>query len=140
MRKFLTILLLFISIGAFAQKPDSVMLSRCVHAFNKALVDKDTVELNRLLRDDVHYYHSNGWLQLKHGIVDDLSSGKLVYESISATLQGIHMMGNIAQAKMTADLDVTMNGKPARLKLKVVQVWVWNNGKWEMFARHSEKI
>ena len=72
MRNLLTILLLVVSFGVFAQKPDSVSLTRAVHAFNKALINKDTVELDRLLRGDVHYYHSNGWMQSKREIIEDL--------------------------------------------------------------------
>jgi hypothetical protein len=138
--RYLVAILLFLSTGAFAQKPDTMKLAWSVHAFNTALVKKDTVQLNRFLRDDVRYYHSNGWLQLKKDMIDDLYNGKLTYNQINASSPMIHFDGNIAQVGTMADVDVTMNGKQIQLKLKVVQVWIWKNKKWEMYSRHSEKV
>jgi len=140
MKRFLLILLLFVSIGAFAENIDSISLARTIRVFNKALVNKDTVALNWLLMDDVHYYHSNGWLELKRDVIEDLYNGKLVYREMDATLQGIRFTGNIAQARMVADVDVALNGKPIQLKLQIVQVWVRKNGRWIMHSRHSERI
>lgn len=140
MRYLVTIVLLFISIGAFAQKEDSVSLTRAIHAFNKALVTKDTASLERLLRDDVHYYHSNGWLELKRDVIEDLYNGKLTYNQLNVTLQGVRFTGSIAQARMVADVDVALNGKPIQLKLQIVQVWTRKEGRWVMYSRHSERI
>ncbi len=140
MRYLVAILLLFISIGAFAENADSVSLTRTIRMFNKALVNKDTVGLNWLLMDDVHYYHSNGWLELKRDVIEDLYNGKLVYRQVNAILQGIRFTGNIAQARMVADVDVALNGKPIQLKLQIVQVWVKRENRWMMHSRHSERI
>lgn len=140
MRYLVTIVLFFISIGAFAENADSVSLVRTIRLFNKALVNKDSVILNRLLTDDVHYYHSNGWLELKQDVIEDLYNGKLVYRQVNATLQGIRFNGNIAQARMVADVDVALNGKPIQLKLQIVQVWLKRKNRWMMYSRHSEKL
>lgn len=146
--KCLLVILIFLATDGFSQqsgsatlpKPDTASLRICLRSFNKALVSKDTIQLNRLLRDDVHYYHSNGWLQLKREVTGDLYNGKLTYNKVDAIQEGVRYTGNIAQARMTADVDVTMNGKSLQLRLKVVQVWVWKDGRWEMYSRHSERV
>lgn len=140
MRFLLAILLLFISIGAFGQKPDSATLIRSVADLNDALINRDTTRLKILLRDDLHYYHSNGWMQSRRDIIDDLFNGKLTYDKVSQESRAIRLRGNIAQVKTVVDIEAVLNGKPIQLKLKVVQVWVWKNSRWELFSRHSEKI
>src|SRR5690349_18996785 len=123
MRSLLTILLLFITIGAFAQKRDTTGLSWCVREFNKALVNRDTVELNWLLREDIHYVHSNGWIQLKRDIINDLYNGKLTYKNIDITSRVVKLNGPIGAVEMRADVDVLMEGKPLHLSLKINQLW-----------------
>jgi hypothetical protein len=140
MKNLLIILLLFVSLGAGAQKRDSSGLARAMFDLNKSLIKKDTAALNKQLRDDVRYYHSNGWLQVKKDVTEDLYNGKLTYKEISAKIESVHLNGDIGQIRTVLDVDVSLNGKPIQLKLKVVQVWVWKENKWELYSRHSEKI
>ena len=140
MRCLLTILLLFISIGVFAQKVGTKALDKAVVEFDKALLNSDSVSLNRLLSNDVSYGHSNGWIQTKKDVVQDLFSGKLNYKSISPADEQIKIEGNTASVRMNIAVDIVMEGKPLTLKLKVLQVWIWKNKHWELFARQSVKI
>jgi len=140
MRYIVTILVLLLSIGASAQKQDSVYLVSSVADLNFALVHKDTTRLNILLKDDLHYFHSNGWEQSKRDVIEDLYNGKLTYNNISQHSREIHLMGQIAQVKTNVDIEAVLNGKMMDLKLNVVQVWVWKNGRWELYSRHSEKV
>jgi hypothetical protein len=129
-----------VSTVVFAQKPDAAKLSTVANVLNSALVSRDTIALKNILRDDLHYYHSNGWMQSKRDMIDDLYNGKLIYSKISAGSQEVHLMGEIGQVKAVADVEAVMNGKPIQLKLKVVQVWYWKDNEWRMYSRHSEKI
>jgi hypothetical protein len=140
MRKLLTILLLFVSLGVLAQKRDTTSLAWCVREFNKALVNRDTVELNWLLRDDIHYIHSNGWVQLKRDIINDLYNGKLTYKNIDVTSRGVKLNGPMGAVEMKADVDVLLDGKTVHLNLKINQLWTWKNDRWELFSRISEKV
>mgnify|MGYP003348378219 FL=1 len=133
-------MLLFVSFCAGAQKRDSSGLARAMFDLNKSLIKKDTAALNKQLRDDVRYYHSNGWLQVKKDVIEDLYNGKLTYKEISAKIESVHLNGDIGQIRTVLDVDVSLNGKPIQLKLKVVQVWVWKENRWELYSRHSEKI
>ncbi len=141
MRYLLFILFVLLAHGAFAQKADSMDLVRRVSDLNKALVSKDTFRLKMIMRDDIHYYHSNGWLQTKREVIEDLYNGKLSYNKLLATDQSVHIMGNnLAQAKMIVEVEAVMNGKPIKLDLNVIQMWGWKNGRWELFSRLSKRV
>lgn len=140
MRYLIAILLLLVSAEVFAANRDSVNVAVAVNELSRALVNKDSLKLNELLTENVHYYHSNGWLELKRDVIDDLFNGKLTYNQVNITLQRVRPMGEIAQARMIADVDVSLNGKTIQLKLKVVQVWVRRGDRWQLYSRHSERI
>ena len=140
MRYLIAILLLLVSAEVFAANRDSVNVAVAVNELSRALVNKDSLKLNELLTENVHYYHSNGWLELKRDVIDDLFNGKLTYNQVNITLQRVKPMGEIAQARMIADVDVSLNGKTIQLKLKVVQVWVRRGDRWQLYSRHSERI
>lgn len=140
MRYSLFILLLFAGIHAFGAQPDSARLRKAVVALNSALIKKDTVQLKMLLKDDIHYIHSNGWMELKKDVINDLYNGKLTYKKINVSSEKIGLNGTVGTVEMEADLDVLLDGKPVQLKLKINQLWTWKNDRWELFTRRSIKI
>ena len=139
MRLIIYILLLFVNTGAFAQGPDVKGLGHSVADLDKALIGKDSVALKWVLSDDVSYGHSNGWVETKREMISDLFNGKLSYNRIVPSKPEIVTNGSVASVRMVADIDVMMEGKPMSFKLKVLQVWVWDNEHWRLFARQSVK-
>lgn len=139
MRYLVTILFFFIAVNLFAQKPDSKTLEKAVKDFDKALVSKDSMQLKVLLSNELSYGHSTGWLQTKKEVIGDLFNGKLTYSVISPKSPNIIVNGNVASVRMYAEIDAVMDSKPMQLKLNVLQVWIWKNKHWELFARQSAK-
>lgn len=139
MRSVITLLLLTISISAFAQA-DSVSLKKAVADFNKALISKDSVTLKKLLHDKIAYGHSNAWMQTKSDVIGDLFSGKIVYNVIDQYFDNITIEGNAAAVRETANINIEMSGKPLQLKVKILQVWVYKKKGWQLFSRQSVKI
>ncbi len=137
MKYLLTILLITISSAVFAQTPDYGSLNHAIADFDKALETKDSVALKWLLSDKVSYGHSNGWIETKKEVIQDLYNGKLTYKKISATAPTTTTEGNVAAARSVADIDALMDGKLMSFKLKVLQVWIWENEHWTLFARQS---
>ena len=140
MRCLLTILLLFISIGVFAQKPEEKNLGEATAILHKALVDKDTVKLDNMLLDGVTYGHSNGWIQSKREVIGDMYNGKLTYKSINAESDILQVEGETGIVRTEMEVRLVMEGKALELKLKVLEVWLWENKHWKLFARQSVKI
>ncbi len=139
MRYGLTLLLLSFSLCVFAQA-DSVSLKKAVADFNKALIAKDSLMLKKIVNDNISYGHSNGWIQTKRDLIDDLYSGKIVYNVIDQYFDGIVIEGNTAAVREVANMNVEMGGKPLQFKLKVLQVWVYKKKGWQLLSRQSVKI
>jgi hypothetical protein len=141
MRYALIFLLFLISneVSAFSVPP-----SRCIDsvvvAFDKALLAKDSVSLQRMLDDNMTYGHSNGWIETKKEVVNDLFNGKLTYKQINATDKEIKVSRRVAAVRMKADVDVIVSGTPVHVKLNILQVWHWKHRHWVLVARQSVKI
>jgi hypothetical protein len=140
MKKLLIFILLFAGFCSFAQKHDMKSLVLVVDKLDKALINKDSVGLKKILHANLSYGHSNGWVESKRDVIDDLFNGKLSYKQISHKDDQVNIDVNTASVRMVADVDVIFNEKPMQLKLHVLQVWVWNHKHWELFARQSVKI
>lgn len=135
-------LLFFYSAVRGQEKVDARSLVKSVTELNRALIVRDTVALNVLLDDSVEYKHSNGWIQLKQGLKDDLYNGKILYKQISQSPPKL----NFTEAKDTAyveadaKLEVIFEHKPVAMDLHISQVWRYTPYGWRLWRRKSIKI
>ena len=140
MRLILTICLLTARTIAFAQF-DSASLKQAMSGLDNALVNKDEKALMQLLHPDVSYGHSNGWVQSKNDIINDLKSGKLLYNKIennSVVLVAIN--NDCATVRTNTNAEGSISGTTFQLKLHVLQVWIKAKNGWQLWARQSTKI
>ena len=140
MKKLITMLFLLATSVVFAQKPNTEALSKAMNDFDKALLAKDSASLKKLLHNNLVYGHSNGWLETKKELIDDIYNGKITYKRIVSGHKEMMVEGNTVAARSEADIDAEMEGKVLSFKLKVLQVWVWKGGQWQLFARQSVKM
>ena len=140
MRTLLTILLLFVYSAGFADKPDTAGLAKAVFELNEALLQKDSVTLKRLLHEKVEYGHSNGWIESRQEVIDDLFSGKLVYHKLVMSEISIVEQNGTACVRSKTDIDVALNGKALQMSLHVLQVWIKDKQGWVLLNRQSTKI
>jgi hypothetical protein len=136
---FIAIACLLLSIGVLA-KPDTLQLHQNIAQLNAALLKKDTVQLKQLLHNKLTYGHSNGWVQNKQDMVADFVSGKIEYRTIEATKAAIVWENNIASVRNESEVEGTVNGTAFKMKLHIVQVWVWKQKKWLLLSRQSVKL
>lgn len=131
-----------ISVVALAQKPGTNSLKLAISDLDNALVAKDTIMLRRILSESLSYGHSNGWVETKKELIADLYNGKITYKQVKTDNIEVIIEGSIASVRSVADIDAMMEGSPNLLnfKLKVLQVWMWKNEHWELFARQSVKL
>ena len=98
-----------------------------------ALLSGDAASLANILSDDLRYIHSNGYLETKRVIVDDLASKKLVYERLDTsdlvadeiTPDVVVLSGKIDQRKLA-------NGRWTELRLLFQAVWRIEAGTWRL--------
>ena len=141
MKHVLTISLLFVGAISFAQV-DSVSLKQAMSDLDKALVSKDEKTLVQLLHPEVSYGHSNGWVQNKTDIINDLKSGKLIYDKLESTnVNIVAINNNWATVRTSTNATGRSTSIPTfELKLHVLQVWLKTKTGWQLLARQSTKL
>ena len=140
MRKFsLSFLVLFIINSSFAQV-DSFGLKDAMQQLDKALLQKDEVVLKSVLHKDVSYGHSNGWIQSKDDILNDLKTGKLTYNNIENNSSAIVKISEkYATVKTNTNAEGAVNGTAFKLTLHVMQFWIKTKKGWQLIVRQSAK-
>ncbi len=140
MRFILAICLFFTSVIAVAQV-DSVSLKESMSNLDKALMNKDEKTLVQLLHTDVSYGHSNGWVQSKNDIINDLKIGKLVYNKIeNASVMIVALNNNWATVRTNTNAEGSAGGTAFKLNLHILQVWIKAKSGWQLVARQSTKL
>jgi len=141
MKHLFTICLLFASAISFAQV-DSISLKQAMSDLDKALMTKDEKALVQLLHPQVSYGHSNGWVQNKTDIINDLKSGKLIYDKIeNTTVNIVAINNNWATVRTSTNATGRSTTIPTfELKLHVLQVWLKTKVGWQLLARQGTKL
>lgn len=137
----LSICLFFTTAVTFAQA-DSVSLKSAIADLDKAMISKDEKALMQLLNVDVSYGHSNGWVETKTDILNDLKSGKLTYSKIENTTLSIAAINNNWATVRTNTIATasTAAGTSVDLRLHVLQVWLKTKDGWQLIARQATKL
>ena len=125
--------------SSFAQI-DSVGLKNAMQQLDKALLQKDEKTLQTVLHKEVSYGHSNGWIQNKNDILNDFTSGKLIYHKIENNSSAIVTISKkYATVKTNTNAEGMVNGTAFNLKLHIMQFWVKTKKGWRLIARQSAK-
>lgn len=81
MKTILLIGLTFITASSFGQKDETIVDNLHRKKFTW-LISKNYDSLNWIMHEQVQYVHSNGWVQTKKEVTEDLNTGKLNYTQI----------------------------------------------------------
>ncbi|MBA2328884.1 MAG: nuclear transport factor 2 family protein [Flavisolibacter sp.] len=135
--KIFIVFALFITTTVSAQ---TSFLKDAAIKLDKALIQKDTVTLKQLLHNDVSYGHSNGWVETKGDIIKDLYNGKLAYKKIEHKNVIWAVGPDWGTVRSTDEINYILDGKPATLKLHVLNVWLKTGRGWQLVARQSTKL
>jgi hypothetical protein len=138
MRSLFIIGLLVASFVSFGQ-PDEQKLTTTIREFHQALVQKNTVSVNQQTDKTLSYGHSNGWVETKSDMINNLETGYINYHSIKEDSMQVTISGNMAHARFVADYNVTLNNNTSTFHLKVLEVWVKKGKRWLLFARQAVK-
>lgn len=120
---------------------DSLGLKQAMEKLDRALLQNDAAALQSLLHKDLSYGHSNGWVQSKQELINDGSSGKMIYgriEHCGKMIRAIDKKWATVQTSTRAAGKV--NGNEFSLSLQVMQVWTRIRKGWVLYARQSVKL
>lgn len=80
MKGLFTIVLFFTSLVVAAQTAEEKLVTT-IKEFHQALVKKNTVSIIQQTDKAVSYGHSNGWVETKAEMINNLETGYLTYRS-----------------------------------------------------------
>lgn len=140
MRKsVLVLMLLFFFLGQIKAQADSSEVLNAVHEFEKALVDKNEELIKKRTVETLIFGHSNGWVQDKKAVLDDMRSGHLSYLRMEPSSIKIRMQGKKAVVEESVEVEAKLDSTQVKLKLFVLQYWEKRNGVWKLVLRQSAK-
>ncbi|HRI78461.1 MAG TPA: nuclear transport factor 2 family protein [Cyclobacteriaceae bacterium] len=139
---FLLLFVLLISTCTAAQTPspqEKKVLDLSVRKFNW-LIGKQYDSLETLLDDHIMYVHSNGWVQNKREVIDDLKSGKLNYVKVNVKEATARIYDKAAIVNGTGTIDGMVEGKSFVLDLRYTEIYILKGKNWSFVSRHANKM
>lgn len=121
---------------AFAAEPADLVHEAAL-GWMQGAVKQDASALNRFLADDLQYAHAGGQKQTKEQYLAAVTKGPARYESFTLSDLKIVLYGKAAA--LTAFCDVKLVGQES-FRVRTLQVYVENNGQWQMAAHQSTRI
>ncbi len=129
-------LLLTLAAAACAAEPADAVREASA-AWRQAVIQRDEAALQRLLADDLLYSHANGRTQNKTEYIAAVSKGPGRYESFHDSDTAIRVYGKTAV--LTGFVDVKIAGRDS-YRVRTLEVYVENNGRWQMAAHQSARV
>lgn len=118
--------------------------SKKVNALHKQkfewLIAGNADSLNVLLAKEVNYVHSNGWIQNRQEVLDDMKNGKLQYKAVEVEESSVSILENTAIVTGRGTFSGVMSGTAFSVKLIYTEVYVKTGGRWKLVGRHACKI
>lgn len=141
MKKILLLILFLGGTQAFCQTPEAEKVNQLHKRKFDWLINKKYDSLNWLLADQAKYIHSNGWIQSKAEVIDDLKSGKLNYTSVIIEESSVSYFEKSAvvtgkgffKGLMTDNTEFTIH-------LLYTEVYIKQKKQWKLVSRQATKI
>lgn len=111
-------------------------------SLDNAMLDKDLERLKVLVHPKARIGHSNGWVQDKEALINDLKSGKVSYSEIgweNITEEDIEQ--NFWRIRRTLNVKGRFEQHPFDMKLSVLEIWETQaDGSLQLWSRQAVKI
>ena len=142
MKKIVSIEVALFSIFSFAnaQTKQEKAVANAVEQLRNAMVDGDSLILDKLTLPQLSYGHSGGHIDDKTEFVHKLVSGASDFVTIELLEQTISVSKNTAVVRHKLNAATNDGGKPAVVHLAVLLVWQKQHGNWKLLARQAVKL
>jgi ketosteroid isomerase-like protein len=141
MKKIILIAIAFSSVVLLhAQTKKETGVANAVEQLRKAMVDGDSVMLDKLVCSQLSYGHSGGHIDDKKEFMHKLTSGGSDFVIIELTEQTITVSKNVAVVRHILNAATNDGGKPGTVHLAVLLVWQKLHGDWKLLARQAVKM
>lgn len=145
MKRLLFLLLLISTVHVTAQKAtDESATEKFVLKLHEAkfrwMVNKRLDSLNNILDERVQYVHSNGWVQNKKEVIEDIRSGKLIMTNVKVSEAKARVYKGFVIVNGKGVFSVIMDGKPLDIILLYTEVYAKRQNGWLLVSRHANKL
>ena len=127
-------------ITVHAQSKDEQAVASAVESLRKAMVDGDSVQLDKIADKELTYGHSGGNIQSKAAFIHAFTSGQSDFVTIDLSGQTIQLYGSTAVVRHTLSASTNDGGKPGTVKISVMTVWQKQKKDWKLIARQAVKL
>ena len=101
------------------------------------MIGKQVDSLDKYLHEDVLYIHSNGWIENKKEILENIRSGKLTYREVDIKESTCRVDGQTAVITGKALFHVSLDGKDIEIPLLYTEVYTLSGERIRFFSRHA---
>ncbi len=126
--------------GAFSQSKTEQLLKSLELQRFEAMTKKDTAFLQKVLADDLTYNHSNGLFENKKEHIQNIKTGKLIYQSMDSEELSIRLFKKTAVMNGLVKVTGVLKDKTFNIRLRYTDVYVKKRGQWQLVAWHSVKV
>lgn len=134
------IILLFVFSSSFAQSSEEKEVLALSKKKFEWLVSKKMDSLSSVLDERLQYVHSNGWIESKKDVMDDMASGKLTYQSVDIHAATARVYNQTAIINGTGKFQVVMSGTSLSFELGYTEVYIRTDGRWQLTSRHANRM
>jgi ketosteroid isomerase-like protein len=126
---------------AFAEDKPADAVRAAERSWAAATLAADESTLRLLLADDLTYTHSTGATDTKNVFIENLKTGARKYHKLHHESMDVRVYGDTAILSGTAQVETSQKGGPATvLHLRIIHVWVFENGRWQLAAHQSLRL
>jgi len=135
-----TILATLLPLFCLAQLPEEEAVRKLSQKKFDWLIRLQADSLDRMLDERIQFVHSNGWIQNKRDVLEDMRSGKLVYQKVTVKEASVRVYGKAAIVNGLGVFEGINAGTPFNLNLRYTEVYVYEDGRWMLASRHSNRM
>ena len=139
-RGSLLVLFFCVASAAFSQTGDDRQILDLSRRKFDWLIQGRADSLEQLLDERVEYVHSNGWVQNRAEVLDDMKTGKLVYRQVTIKSAAVRRYGTAAVVTGQGTFEGVNSGTAFKLDLRYTEVYILTGTRWKLVSRHSNRM
>ncbi len=141
MKMILLVVFIFNSIISFSQLKEADAVNQLHKKKFGWMINKKYDSLDLVLDPQIKFIHSNGWIQSKTEMINDLKSGKLNYTNIDVRESSARLFNQTVVITGKGTFKGLMPDKSEfDINLLYTEVYVKTKKQWRLVSRQATKI
>ena len=142
MKNIILFILLIVGTQAFSQTAEAEKVNQLHKKKFDWLITKNYDSLNWVMDERIKFIHSNGWVQSKKEVIEDIKSGKLNYTGVMVQESSVTLFNNksaVVTGKGTFK-GLMPDKTEFNINLLYTEVYVKSKKQWKLVSRQACKI